>query len=50
MKLGLNKTIITLRLGIGIGSSIIDVTVRKPPDKIKFFECLADQRGGVVVR
>ena len=39
-----------LRLGIGIGSSIIDVTVRKSPYIIKLFGDLADQRGGVVVR
>ena len=36
-------------LGIGIGSSIIDVTVRKSPYIIKFYRCLWDQRGGVVV-
>ena len=57
MKLGLGKTIVkskldsvTLRLGIGIGSSIIDVTVRKSPYIIKFFGDLAYQRGGVVAR
>ena len=38
-----------LRLRIGIGSAIIDVTVRKPYI-IKFFGDCADQRGGVVVR
>ena len=35
---------------LGIGSSIIDVTVGKSPNIIKFFGDLADQRGGVVVR
>ena len=38
-----------VRIGIGNGSSIIDVTVRKSPYLIKFFGGLADQRGGVVV-
>ena len=35
---------------MGIGSSIIDVTVRKTPYIIKFFGDLTVQRGGVVVR
>ena len=39
-----------VRFGVGTGSSVIDVTVRKSPYIIKFFGGLANQRDGVADR
>ena len=56
MKLGLDGTIIKSKLdshlgyGEEVGSSNIDVTVRKSPYIFTFFGSSADHRGGVVGR
>ena len=46
----LDQSQISIRLDLGIGSPVIDVSLRKAPFTIKFFLGLPDQPSGLVVK